>query len=88
MIALLVGAIAPHGRLLSRSVVALCICFAVEFSQLIHTSTIDAIRSTALGNLVLGSGFNARDLGAYAIGVVASVLLETMVVAFARKHVP
>ena len=34
-------------------------------SQLYHTPTLDAIRATQAGQLVLGSGFDPRDLAAY-----------------------
>jgi hypothetical protein len=44
-------------------------CFAVEFSQLIHLPMLDALRRTTLGYLVLGSGFDRRDLAGYAGGV-------------------
>jgi hypothetical protein len=37
---------------------------------------LDALRRTTAGHLALGSGFNRRDLAAYAGGVLAAVLLE------------
>lgn len=76
MITWWVGAVAPGTRLFTRVVIAYAICAAVELSQLYHTPTLDAIRDTTLGQLVLGSGFDARDLVAYAAGVAAAVLLE------------
>ena len=76
MIAWWVGAAAPRARLLTRGAVALGICFVVEFSQLIHGAQLDALRRTTLGHLVLGSGFDPRDLLAYALGVGAAVLIE------------
>jgi hypothetical protein len=85
MIAWFVGAVAPRGPLFARSGVALGICVAVELSQLVHTSSIDAIRSSTIGHLVLGSGFNPRDLVAYAIGVTTAMVLERMTVGFARR---
>ena len=84
MIMWLVAAAAPRTPLVTRAVVALGICIAVELSQLIHTSSIDALRSTTLGHLVLGSGFDPRDLIAYAVGVAAAALLERTVVALRR----
>ncbi len=85
MIVWLISAIAPRAQLLTRSGVALAICVAVEFSQLVHTSSIDALRSSTIGHLVLGSGFNPRDLVAYAIGVAAAMLLERIAIGFARR---
>jgi hypothetical protein len=71
-----IGAIAPAARLPIRSIVALAICFAVESSQYFHAPALDALRGTAIGQLVLGTGFDARDLAAYALGVLAAALLE------------
>lgn len=76
MIAWWVGAAAPTVRLSRRTIVALAVCFAVELSQLYHAPWIDALRETTLGHLVLGSGFDPRDLASYAAGVLAAVLLE------------
>ena len=83
MIVWLISAIAPRAQLLARGAVALAICVAVEFSQLVHTSSIDALRSSTIGHLVLGSGFNPRDLVAYALGVAAAALVERTIAGFA-----
>jgi hypothetical protein len=48
-------------------------------SQLYHAPALDALRATRAGHLVLGSGFDARDLAAYTAGVAAAVLLERAV---------
>lgn len=76
MMAWWIGAALPAARLRSRAAAALAVCFAVEFSQTIHTPALDAIRRTLPGHLVLGSGFDPRDLGAYTAGVAVAVLLE------------
>jgi hypothetical protein len=76
MIAWWVGALAPSAPLRARSAVALAICVGVELSQLVHTPALDAVRSTPVGQLVLGSGFDPRDLAAYAFGVLGAVGLE------------
>ena len=76
MMAWWAGAVAPHARVAARSASALAICVAVEFSQLVHAPAIDAVRQTPFGQLVLGSGFDPRDLWAYALGVLAAALLE------------
>lgn len=73
-----IGVLAPAARLSVRSVVALAICFIVEASQLYHTPTLDAIRGTTLGHLVLGSGFDPRDLVAYTVGVLAAAIVERL----------
>ena len=79
------GAIVPRSRLVVRSAAAWTICAAVELSQLYHTPALDAVRATRIGHLVLGSGFDPRDLAAYAAGVVGAALLEVAVVARTQR---
>lgn len=79
MIAWWVAALIPAASIRARGLVALLICFAVEVSQLYHTPALDALRRTTLGELTLGSGFDPRDLAAYALGVLAAALFEWMV---------
>jgi hypothetical protein len=76
MIAWALGAIAPGSRLVVRSSIACAWCVAIEASQLYHAPGLDAIRATPLGHLVLGSGFDARDLVAYALGVAVAALVS------------
>jgi Protein of unknown function (DUF2809) len=71
-----VGAAIPTVPVLTRGAIALAICFAVELSQLVHAPWLDAARGSTLGRLVLGSGFDRRDLLAYALGVLLAVVLE------------
>jgi len=82
-----IAAVSPAIRLPWRAVGALAFCFVVEVSQLIHFPTLDALRRTTAGHLVLGSGFDPRDFAAYAAGVLAAVILERVkpVRATARK---
>jgi len=79
MVAWWLGAAAPRARLTIRSAAAYAVCVAVETSQLYHAPWLDALRATRAGHLVLGSGFDPRDLLAYALGVVAAALLEAVV---------
>lgn len=58
------------------ALIALTTCYVVEFSQLYQASWINAVRSTPLGHLVLGSAFYWFDLIAYAIGVMVGVVGE------------
>jgi hypothetical protein len=76
MVAWWIAAVAPTVRLPRRAAMAVAFCFAVEFSQLYHTPALDAIRRTTAGHVALGSGFDPRDFAAYAVGVLAAVLLE------------
>jgi hypothetical protein len=79
MIAWWLGVLAPTMRLTARAGVALAICAAVEVSQLLHTPALDAARRTLAGRLMLGSGFDPRDLVAHAAGVLAAGRLERAV---------
>jgi hypothetical protein len=76
MIAWGLGAVAPRRPIVVRSAVALAVCVAVELSQLVHTPSLDVLRTTTLGHLVLGQGFDPRDLAAYTLGVAVASLLE------------
>jgi hypothetical protein len=71
-----------------RAAVALAICFAVEASQLVHTPALDALRATTPGRLVLGSGFDPRDLLAYAGGVLAALALDVVLGRTRRRPQP
>lgn len=82
----LAGAVAPRARLAVRCAAAFAICAAVELSQLYRGPWLDAIRETELGRLILGSGFDLRDFGAYALGVAAAALLDVAI--FSRKPRP
>ncbi|SOD03731.1 Protein of unknown function [bacterium JGI 053] len=86
MVAWWVGAVAPGAGLRTRAAIALGLCFAVEVSQLHHAAALDALRATRAGHLVLGSGFDPRDLAAYAAGVAAAVLLERAVIRRRRRR--
>ena len=79
MIAWWIGALTPRTPLAARGVIALAFCWTVEFSQLYHSPILDSWRLTTPGQLVLGSGFDPRDLAAYAFGVLAALALELLV---------
>ena len=78
-----VSAIAPGAGLSVRAVTSLALCVGVELSQLSHAPVLETARHTTLGQLVLGSGFDVRDLGAYALGVLAAWCVEYAV---RRRH--
>ena len=76
MIVWWVGVLAPERTAGLRAGVALAICFAVEFSQLVRAPWLDALRATTPGHLVLGSDFDPRDLLAYSCGVLAAFAVD------------
>lgn len=77
------GVLAPRAPVWSRSLAVLAFSWTVEASQLFHAPWLESVRGTTLGRLVLGSGFDAGDLWAYALGVLAAALGETIV---RRRH--
>src|SRR6185437_989639 len=76
MIAWGTSAILPTWSAHWRAGIAFLGCSSVEVSQLVHTPLLDAWRATTLGQLVLGSGFDVRDLAAYAVGIALAVVIE------------
>jgi len=79
MIVWLISAIVPGARLVARCAVAYAICVLVEVSQLYRTPTLDALRQTQIGHLVLGSGFDPRDLVSYALGVAGAMVVSSLI---------
>lgn len=80
MITWWIAALAPGARPVVRGAAAFAVCLGVELSQLYHTPAFDSIRATSVGQLVLGSGFDPRDLAAYAVGVAGAVLLDVALI--------
>jgi hypothetical protein len=85
MIAWWIGGLVPSARPMSRYSAAYAVCVVVEVSQLYHTPWLDVLRATTMGHLVLGSGFDPRDLVAYALGVAGAALIEAAVLARGRR---
>jgi hypothetical protein len=61
-----------------RAAIALAVCVVVELSQLVQSASLDALRAHTLGHLILGSDFDARDLAAYAAGVLAAAVVDAL----------
>jgi hypothetical protein len=55
---------------------ALGFSFVIEFSQLLHSPGLDALRANPLAALVLGRGFLVSDLFCYAVGVALGVAID------------
>jgi len=75
MIVWWMGVVAPRAPLRTRALVSFAICVAVEVSQRYHTPMLDGLRRTALGHLILGSDYDARDLLSYAAGVIVATVV-------------
>ena len=69
MVCCVVGAIRPQGWIGWITGVALLVATFTEFSQLLHTEWLDAVRRTTVGVLLIGRYFSWGDIMAYAIGI-------------------
>ena len=78
MVFMAMAVVWPRASTARLAVAALALSFAVEFSQLYQAPWIDAVRSTTLGHLALGSGFGWVDLVAYAVGVATGALADSV----------
>jgi hypothetical protein len=77
MVFLGLGVAFPRTPTVRLAGIAGCIAWCVEFLQLYHATWIDAVRSTQLGNLVLGTTFHWPDLVAYLVGIVGGAAMES-----------
>lgn len=62
-----------RGRLVS---VALLIAFGIEFLQLYQAPWMQALRANKLAYLVLGNGFDPKDLLAYGAGIALGAVVD------------
>jgi len=58
-------------------ILALVICFCIEFLQLYSAEWLLAIRRTTLGHYFLGQGFLWSDLVFYTFGVILGFLIDS-----------
>ncbi len=78
MIFLGIGFLFPTWKTITVALLTLTFSFGVEFSQLIQTPGMDALRETLFGKLVLGSGFRGSDFVCYSLGCAMGVVGECM----------
>jgi len=76
----LVRALKPSLPVLHSAFLATGFAYLIEFSQFYHAPWIDGIRSTTLGGLVLGFGFQLSDLICYFLGVCIGYVLNIWVI--------
>jgi predicted membrane protein len=79
MVLLLVGALLPWLTRSQLAAIALVIAIVVEFSRLVHTPWLDALRLTTSGALLLGRIFSPWNLVAYAVGIAFGVWIDRLV---------
>lgn len=58
------------------AILALLICFCIEFLQLYKAEWMLAIRRTTLGRYSLGQGFLWTDLGFYTLGIIIAFWVD------------
>jgi len=58
---------------------SLLTAYAVEFSQLIQWDWLVRFRSTTIGHLLLGQGFQWKDIIAYTIGVIITYVITSLI---------
>lgn len=75
----IVSFVAIDKRGIPKAIIALLLCFAIEFAQLYQADWINAIRQTLPGRLILGSGFLWSDLLAYTIGAGVALLSDKFI---------
>jgi len=85
MVFLCFGFASCRSSTLRISLGAICFAWSVEFLQLYHVPWLDTIRSTRLGQLVLGASFNSPDLIAYIAGIAVGALGERVCFYEVRK---
>lgn len=66
----------PTARGRTLAIATLLGSYAVEFSQLMQMSWLDAIRRHHIWHLLLGQGFDPIDLVRYAIGVAIAMVVD------------
>jgi hypothetical protein len=76
MVYWIIAWLTPNAPIKKVAVLALLISYADEFSQLYQSPWINAIRTTTLGHLILGSTFSWLDMLAYTIGVALGAAIE------------
>jgi uncharacterized membrane protein YccC len=76
MVFVLLGFLFPTRSTAWTASIAAIISACDEFSQAYHTPSLDAIRATTLGHLILGSDFAWTDMLDYAIGILIGAALE------------
>lgn len=85
LVYLLAALLLPRARRLWPALVAVAVCTGVELLQLTGLPHAWASAFPPIG-LVLGSGFDPRDLAVYAIAAVAASVVDTALSAAARRR--
>ena len=60
-------------------IIALIVCYCIEFLQLYYAEWIIELRKTLFGRYVLGQGFLWSDIIAYTIGIIIAYYFEKII---------
>jgi hypothetical protein len=83
MVYFAVASLLPRQSLSRRTALTAIIAVATEFSQLIHTSWLDAFRQTTIGVLLIGRFFSWWDIASYLIGIAGAATIDGLIL---RRH--
>lgn len=78
--------IEPRASSVRLAALAFAISCAVELSQLYQAPWLNAIRSTTLGHLALGSTFSWLDIAAYGVGVLVGLFVDACSASLRRRQ--
>jgi len=78
------GLILPQATTMKVAGLAFLTSFLDEVSQLYHAPWIDAIRNTTPGHIILGYSFAWYDILAYVVGILAGIILESLIRFFTK----
>ena len=78
MIYFLMRTIFIYQKSIQIAVIALLVCYCIEFLQLYQAEWIVALRKTLFGRYVLGQGFLWSDIVAYTFGIAFAFFIEKL----------
>ena len=82
---LAVAFIRPRSGTPRLAMAALSVSYLVEAAQLYQDPWVNSIRSTTAGHLVLGQGFDWRDLVAYTAGIGVASSVDLFMARFGKR---
>lgn len=80
MIYFIIRFIIPKSKYTLVLLIALLLCFTIEFQQTITSEWLVNLRKTLLGRYILGQGFLWSDLVYYSLGIYLGYLIDTLLI--------
>jgi Protein of unknown function (DUF2809) len=74
----LLAAAFPRWTISRAATTSALLAACIEFFKLYHSPTIDALRLTLAGKLILGRVFSWKDIAAYMLAIAIAALLDKM----------